>query len=205
MRRIDKVFYKKIFLTFLIIAIGGYIFSIFFKNSDDMYLSSLTLMFSIFLAFIFILIIQIFRIYKDRTKLKSFVANKQNYKRYNIIDMIHNYKHPIINNKNGTIIENIIIDYKMHTSDYNLEPKIKKLRSEKNIRISDIESIHIDYNYPTLIKLSNNQWYAISKKIINKKDNSIYLINDTSFFLEDFYASNIHYIEIKKPQLFRNH
>lgn len=205
MRRIDKVFYKKIFLTFLIIAIGGYIFSIFFKNSDDMYLSSLTLMFSIFLAFIFILMIQIFRIYKDRTKLKSFVANKQNYKRYNIIDMIHNYKHPIINNKNGTIIENIIIDYKMHTSDYNLEPKIKKLRSEKNIRISDIESIHIDYNYPTLIKLSNNQWYAISKKIINKKDNSIYLINDTSFFLEDFYASNIHYIEIKKPQLFRNH
>lgn len=205
MRRIDKVFYKKIFLTFLIIAIGGYIFSIFFKNSDDMYLSSLTLMFSIFLAFIFILMIQIFRIYKDRTKLKSFVANKQNYKRYNIIDMIHNYKHPIINNKNGTIIENIIIDYKMHTSDYNLEPKIKKLRSEKNIKISDIESIHIDYNYPTLIKLSNNQWYAISKKIINKKDNSIYLINDTSFFLEDFYASNIHYIEIKKPQLFRNH
>lgn len=204
MSRIDKVFYKKIFLTSLIIAIGGYIFSLFFKHLDDRYLFSLKIMFSIFLAIVFVFSFQIFIIYKDRCKLKSFLTNKENYKKYRIIDMINNYKHPIINNKNGNIIENIIIDYKMHTSDYNLEPKIKKLRAEKNIRISDIESININYHYPTLIKLSNEKWYAISKKILNKKDTSIYLINDKSFFLDDFYSRDTYYIEIQKPHLFRN-
>lgn len=208
MRRIDKIFYKKILLTSLITITGFYIFSIlfeYFSTSHYNLLMSLKLMFSFFLALILFLSLQIFWIYKDRRQLKSLLANKETYKKYNIIDIINHYKHPIINNKNGEQIDNIIIDYKMQTSDYNLEPQIKKLRAEKNLRISDIESFNINYHYPTLIKLSNDKWYAISKDTLNKKDTLIYLIDDTSFFIDDFYSKDTHYIEIQKPQLFRNH
>lgn len=177
MNRTEKQFYTYLLSTTLILISGHVFLYFFYKNyislinnlpTDWIQMSKLIMLAGFFITYLatFIGYIISYRLYKDSKKLQYLLNNIDHYTGVKIKLTIKNHKGEVFLKKNQTYINN----------------------QEENSPYDNSEK----YVYPTIILLEDGRFFGLSKDVIQKSDDVVYLIKESKsehFFMQDLYLS----------------